>query len=101
MADSARAMLAGDHCPYDVAVRLLGDLGPVLTTADYSGSAAYVWDFLTDGIDGPPRCARGLTEAGIESLMRQAASEWLELQPSPEILAAYVERWSDWPESVS
>ena len=101
MTARATAMLAGDQRPYEVAMRLLGDLGPVLQEADYAGAASYEWGCLTDGIDGPPRYARGLTEAEIEELMRQAASEWLKLEPTQANLETYFERWNGWPESVA
>jgi hypothetical protein len=101
MTASAEAMLTEAVRPYEVAMRLLGALGPVLSEADFAGSAYYVWGFLTDGIDGPDRYARGLTEAQIEDLMRQAATEWLALPGTPEATAQYFERWSDWPDSLS
>lgn len=65
----------GDERPYDVGISLMGQLGPVLTEADYAGAAYSMWGFLTDGIDGPPRYAPGLSEAETEDLMRLAASE--------------------------
>jgi hypothetical protein len=101
MSTSTQRMLAGEERPYDVGMRLLGDLGPVLTTADYAGAAYSVWGFLTDGIDGPETYARGLTPGQIEDLMRQAAAEWLALEPSQNELEHYFARWSDWPDSVA
>lgn len=59
-----------------------------------------MWGFLTDGIDGPPRYARGLSEVQVEDLMRQAAAEWLELDPNPDELRRYFDRWHEWPDSL-
>lgn len=74
------------------------ELGRVLTEADYAGAAYEMWGWLTDGIDGPPAYARQLTSQQIEDLMRLAASEWLALDPKPEHLRRYFERWRNWPD---
>ena len=76
----------------------MGELGPVLTEADYAGAAYEIWGWLTDGIDGPPAYARGQTRDQIEDLMRQAASEWLALASRPDDLRGYFDRWRGWPD---
>lgn len=99
MTDASRRLLARDEPPYEIGIRLMGDLGEPIT-AEHSGGAMAMWGWLTDGIDGPPAYSRGLTHAEIEDLMRQAAAEWLELDLSPESIADYLERWEGWPNSV-
>jgi hypothetical protein len=100
MNDAARR-IAVSESPYDLAIGLMGDLArEVLTTADFSGGAYAMWGWLTDGLDGPPRYARGLTGDEIEDLMRLAAKEWLDLDLSPESVRRYLARWEDWPDSV-
>ena len=71
------------NSPCHEGMRLMEELGPVLTQADFAGAAYAIWGWLTDGIDGPPAYARGQTPGQIEALMRQAASEWLALDPQP------------------
>lgn len=100
MTDAAR-LIVDSESPYDLAIGLMGDLaGEGVTAADLSGGAFAMWGWLTDGIDGPPRYSRGLTDAEIEDLMRLAAKEWLELDPSKANVRRYLERWQDWPDSV-
>jgi len=100
MTAAARRMLMSES-PYDLAIRLMGELAEeVLTTADFSGGAYAMWGWLTDGLDGPPSYARGLTDAEIENLMRQAAKEWLDLDLSSASVRRYLARWEDWPDSV-
>lgn len=99
MTDAARRILTSDS-PYDLAIGLMGDLGEVLTTADFSGGAYAMWGWLTDGLDGPLRYARGLTDAEIEDLMRLAAKEWLDLDLSSTSVRRFLARWEDWPDSV-
>ena len=100
MTNSAKRVLSGDERPYDVGISLMGELGALPTEADFAGSAYRMWGFLTDGIDGPPRYARGLSDPEIEDLMRLAAHEWLSLEPSSQELRRYFDRWEDWPESL-
>lgn len=100
MNDAARRILNTDESPYDVGIQLMGDLGEVLTTADFSGGAYAMWGCLTDGIDGPPSYSRGLSEPEILQLMHLAAREWLDMDPTAENVRAYLSRWEDWPESV-
>jgi len=99
MTGTARRILRGDDSPYDVGMGLMSDLIPVLE-ADFAGAAYAMWGFLTDGMDGPPPYARGLSDAEIEDLMRLAAREWLELDPSPDELRRYFSRWDGWPDSL-
>lgn len=99
MTDAARRILTSES-PYDLAIGLMGDLSEVLTTADFSGGAYAMWGWLTDGLDGPPRYARGLTDGEIEGLMRLAAKEWLSLDLSSASVRRYLARWEDWPDSV-
>jgi hypothetical protein len=98
MTASARSLAYGSEAPYEAGIRLTSDLQPLLAEADYAGAAYEVWAWLTDGIDGGPRYARGQTSEQIEDLMRQAASEWLALDPRPDQLRRYFERWRNWPD---
>jgi hypothetical protein len=101
MTNSAKRLLSGDQRPYEVGIRLMGELVPMLSEAEFAGAAYHMWGFLTDGIDGPPRYARGLSEQEIENLMRLAAREWLSLASSPEELRRYFDRWEKWPDSLA
>jgi hypothetical protein len=106
MRAGAERIVSGDERPYDVGMSLMADLNSLFTAEgpdpDYAGRAYNVWGFLTDGVDGPPRYARGLTESEVEDLMRQAASEWLALSdPSGDELSRYFDRWDDWPDSLT
>jgi hypothetical protein len=74
--------MSGDERPYDVGIGLTGELGSMLTEVEFAGVAYRMWGFLTDGIGGPPRYARGLSGREIEDLTRLAAHEWLSLEPS-------------------
>lgn len=97
----AQRILAGDERPYDAGMALMGVLtAPMVNGAEFGGAAHTMWAELTDGIDGPPRYARGLSETEIEGLMRQAAAEWLILEPVPAELRRYFDRWRNWPESL-
>jgi hypothetical protein len=78
----------------------MSELIPLFTEADFAGAACHMWDFLTDGIDGPPRYARSLSEPETENLMRLAAHEWLLMKPSPDELRRYLTRWENWPVSL-
>jgi hypothetical protein len=98
MTASARRMISTGDSPYDEGMRLMGELGQVLGEADFAGAAYEIWGFLTDGIDGPPAYAREQTRDQIEALMRQAASEWLALDPRPDELGQYFDRWRVWPD---
>lgn len=100
MTSSAERIMSGEERPYDVGIGLMGELMPMLTEADFAGVAYRMWGFLTDGIDGPAQYARGLSEREIEDLMRLAAHEWLSLEPSPQELRRYFDRWEDWPDSL-
>ena len=100
MTVSAERMVGGYEAPYEIGMRLLADLASLLE-ADHAGKGYAVWGFLTDGIDGPPPYARGLSEPQIEDLMRQAAREWLALpDPADDELTRYFERWDNWPDSL-
>ena len=97
----AQRVLSNEARPYDVGIALMGELmAPMMDGAEFAGTAYTMWGELTDGIDGPPRYARGLDEGEIEDLMRQAATEWLALDPSSENMRIYFERWHLWPESL-
>ena len=98
MTASARRLTGGAVAPYEEGMRLMSELTPLLAEADHSGAAYKVWGELTDGIDGGPRYARGQTPEQIEDLMRQAASEWLALDPHADELRRYFERWLTWPD---
>jgi hypothetical protein len=100
MTTSAQRILAGDEKPYDVALGIMGELLPLLEDASYAGAAYNMWGFLTDGIDGPPSYARGLSEREVEDLMRQAATEWQSLGITAEAMQHYFDRWQDWPDSL-
>lgn len=99
MTEAAHRILAGTKSPYEIGIELLGDLaGPeLLDKSDFAGAAYMMWGSLTDGIDGPPRYAQGRSESEILDLMRLAAREWLDLEPTPENVHAYLLRWEDWP----
>jgi hypothetical protein len=101
MTASARRLTGGAVAPYEEGMRLMSELTPLLAEAACSGAAYRVWGELTDGIDGPPRYARGQTPEQIEDLMRQAASEWLALDPPAGELRRYFERWLTWPDFVA
>lgn len=101
MTSSAKRIMSGGERPYDAGIDLMGQLIPILTEADFAGVAYRMWGFLTDGIDGPPRYARGLSEQEIEDLMRLAAHEWLSLEPSPQEVRRYFNRWEEWPDSLA
>jgi hypothetical protein len=100
MTSSAERIMSGDERPYDVGIGLMGELIPMLTKADLAGVAYRMWGFLTDGIDGPPRYVRGLSEREIADIMRLAANEWLSLAPSPQELRRYFDRWEERPDSL-
>ena len=91
-------MLTGAESPYDVTRDLMYDLHSM--TADFSNEIFAMWGWLTDGMDGPPAYARGLTQQQLERLMRQAAQEWLDLDLSADNVRTYLARWDGWPESV-
>lgn len=95
---SARRISSGVEPPYEGGMRLTGQLGHVLEKYYYAGHAFAVWAELTDGIDGPSACARGLTPEQILDLMRVAATEWLALDPQPESVRRYLDRWRSWPD---
>lgn len=99
MADAAGRIMTSES-PYELGMELMGELHEVLSTADLSGRAYLLWGALTDGIDGGPRFARGLTHGEIEGLMRLAAEEWLDLDISMVSVRRYFARWEDWPDSV-
>lgn len=98
MTASARRVAGGTVAPYEEGIRLMGQLVPFLPEVENAGAAYVVWGDLTDGIDGPPAYARGQTPEQIEDLMRQAASEWLALDPRADELRRYFERWRNWPD---
>lgn len=91
-----------EDSPYDSGMQLMGDIvHEVIFTADHAGGTYLMWAELTDGIDGPPPFARGLDQAQIEQLMRQAAVEWLELEHTSANVRRYLDRWGGWPDSVT
>jgi hypothetical protein len=98
MTASARRLAGGAVAPDEEGMRLMSELTPLLAEAAYSGAAYKVWGELTDGIDGPPGYARGQTPEQIEDLMRQAASEWLALDPHAGEPRRDFERWRTWPD---
>lgn len=100
MTEAARRILDTDGSPYDQGMQLMADLVLSVPESAGFGAADLMWASLTDGIDGPDRLARELSEAEIEDLMRLAAREWLELDPSEAELRRYFARWEDWPDSL-
>ena len=79
----AQQIAAGREGPYDLGMRLMGEMVD-LYPDQYALAACWMWGFLTDGIDGPPHYAQGLSKPEFEDLMRQAAVEWLALDPTPK-----------------
>ena len=107
MNDAAIRVATSTERPYDLACELAGSLldlsAELLDRGRPNGLAvdAYLlWSALTDGIDGPPRYARGVTAGEVEELMRLAAKEWLRIDGSPNAVRTYLARWEDWPDSV-
>jgi hypothetical protein len=96
-----REMESRAEPPYEVGIRLMLALQPLMAHSGYASDAYLVWGSLTDALDGPPNYARGLTHPQVEGLMRSAASEWLALTPRPVELDRYFLRWRDWPDSLA
>jgi hypothetical protein len=84
---------------YDVAMELYAKLVLALPALRHFDQAVMLWGSLTDAVDGPPSYARGVDDPA--ALIRQAATEWLALEPSKDALDDYFDRWLDWPLSLA